>query len=108
MLTDNVQPPTPDWLLQGLDQLKKQYPRDQFEPLMKHTAIDPTSNIPVPATDANRHFPHKYLPRIKCLDCPGKVYVTAPGATVENFESHLKNRKHKEMVEARLAKEGQK
>ena len=73
---------------------------------MKHTAIDPATNMPTPATDSNHHLPHKYLPRIRCLDCPGKLYVTGPGMTVENFEQHLRNRRHKEMVEARIAQDG--
>ena len=73
---------------------------------MKHSAIDPATGLPTPANESNRHFPHKYLPRIKCLDCPGKLYTPGPGESVENFEVHLKIRKHREEVEARLAKEG--
>jgi SWI/SNF-related matrix-associated actin-dependent regulator of chromatin subfamily B member 1 len=73
---------------------------------MKHTAIDPSTNLPTPPNESNHHFPHKYVPRIRCLDCPGKLYVTGPGMTVESFEAHLKNKKHREMVEARLARDG--
>ena len=73
---------------------------------MKHCAIDPATGQPLPAIESNRHFPHKYLPRIKCLDCPGKLYTAGPGESIENFEVHLKIRKHREEVEARLAKEG--
>lgn len=35
-----------------------------------------------------------FLPRIKCLDCPGKLYNAGPDQTVNNFETHLKNRAH--------------
>ena len=73
---------------------------------MKHTAIDPNTGQPVPATEANRHFAHKYLPRIKCLDCPTKVYTPGPGESVEGFEVHLRNRKHRDEVDARVKKEG--
>jgi SWI/SNF-related matrix-associated actin-dependent regulator of chromatin subfamily B member 1 len=73
---------------------------------MKHSVIDPSTGQPVPANESNKHFPHKYLPRIKCLDCPGKLYTPGPGESVENFEVHVKIRKHREEVEARLAKEG--
>jgi SWI/SNF-related matrix-associated actin-dependent regulator of chromatin subfamily B protein 1 len=73
---------------------------------MKHSAVDPATGQPVPANESTRHLPHKYLPRIKCLDCPGKLYTPGPGEGVENFEVHLKIRKHRDEVEARLAKEG--
>lgn len=69
---------------------------------MKHTAIDPKTQKLVVANETNRAFPHKYIPRIRCVDCPGKVYM--PNA--ENFESHLKNRNHRANVDARLAKKG--
>lgn len=103
-----VQPPPPDWLLEGLDKLRsdKTYKEDKFQATMKHTAIDPTTGGPVPADERNRHFDHKYVPRIRCLDCPGKLYVTGPGPTCERFEAHLKNRKHREAVEDRLNQEG--
>ncbi len=45
----------------------------------------------------------KWLPRIRCNDCPGKLYTPGPGMTVENFEIHLKNRQHRERVDARTA-----
>ncbi|KAK5103777.1 SWI/SNF chromatin-remodeling complex subunit [Lithohypha guttulata] len=99
-------PSPPDWLLEGLEKLRVQYRDDKFQATMKHTAIDPVTGGPVPADDQNRHFDHKYVPRIRCLDCPGKLYVTGPGMTAERFEAHLKNRKHRESVEARLDQEG--
>ena len=39
-----------------------------------------------------------YVPRIKCLDCPGKLYIPGPGTGVNNFEVHLKNRIHREKL----------
>jgi SWI/SNF-related matrix-associated actin-dependent regulator of chromatin subfamily B protein 1 len=35
-----------------------------------------------------------FLPRIRCMDCPGKLYNAGPERTVSNFETHLKNRVH--------------
>ena len=71
---------------------------------MKHSAIEPMTGIPVTVTDAPKHAQYKYLPRIRCLDCPGKLYTPGPGTAVENFEVHLKNRAHREKVEARIVR----
>ncbi|KAF8497579.1 hypothetical protein F5888DRAFT_1613301 [Russula emetica] len=38
--------------------------------------------------------------RVKCLDCPGKLYI--PGDSMSNFEVHLKNRNHRARVADRL------
>ncbi|KAG8959572.1 SWI/SNF chromatin-remodeling complex subunit [Tulasnella sp. 419] len=64
--------------------------------------------------------------RIKCFDCPGKVkrsqivdgdkvlsaivsstqvYTPGPEETLTNFEVHLKNKRHRDNVNARLARE---
>jgi len=40
--------------------------------------------------------------RIKCLDCPGKLYTPGPGETLSNYEVHLKNRQHRQRVNDRL------
>ena len=40
----------------------------------------------------------KFLPRIRCNDCPGKLYTAQPGKVVEDFEVHLKNRLHRAAV----------
>ena len=72
---------------------------------MRHTAISSTSDLPLPA---RRDEPHPqgsrfmYYPRIRCLDCPGKLYTPGPGTGVENFHIHLKNRLHREKVELRV------
>lgn len=44
----------------------------------------------------------QWLPRIRCNDCPGKLYTPGPGLTVENFEVHLTNKQHRENVERRM------
>lgn len=62
----------------------------------------------------------QFLPRIRCnvsallalqlgviyadgceQDCPGKLYTAQPGRVVEDFQVHLRNRKHRESVERR-------
>ncbi|KIV95434.1 hypothetical protein, variant [Exophiala mesophila] len=97
-------PPPPDWLTNDLARLRKLYPDDRFEGLMKHTAMDPKTQKLVPSNEASKALPHKYVPRIRCLDCPGRVYMTGPGTTAESFEAHLKNRNHRIAVDARVAK----
>jgi SWI/SNF-related matrix-associated actin-dependent regulator of chromatin subfamily B protein 1 len=48
----------------------------------------------------------QFLPRIKCIDCPGKLYNAGPVHSVENFRMHLGNRQHKANVEKRIAQPG--
>lgn len=73
---------------------------------MRYTAVDTDTMQPV--VNPNSHPSHKlkslYLPRIRCHDCPGKLYTPGPGTTVDNFEVHLRNRQHKERVEERISK----
>lgn len=42
-----------------------------------------------------------YYPRIKCKDCPGKLYTPDVTLGVNNFEVHLKNRHHRDRVTKR-------
>lgn len=42
-----------------------------------------------------------FLPRIRCMDCPGKLYNAGPEQSVSNFELHLKNRVHMNNVARR-------
>ncbi|KMU77997.1 hypothetical protein CISG_06906 [Coccidioides immitis RMSCC 3703] len=78
---------------------------------MRYTAVDPQTSLPIPnaaTTHPGQKLIYKYFPRIRCHDCPGKLYTPGPALTVDNFEVHLKNRQHKERVEerhARLAKQ---
>ena len=63
--------------------------------------------VPAPnATESAENYKFWYLPRIRCHDCPGKLYTPGPEMTVGNFEVHLKNRFHREKVEQRMAREG--
>jgi len=109
-------PPPPPWLQQGLQELRDRNPGELFESTMRYVIMneryeDPKTgaisskpvrmdslapNAPLPAN-------HKayFLPRIRCMDCPGKLYNAGPEQTVNNFELHLKNRIHMENVRKR-------
>ncbi|KAI4151719.1 MAG: hypothetical protein L6R39_001961, partial [Caloplaca ligustica] len=41
------QPPPPPWLTQALQRLQQNYPHDEFEGLMRYTAVDTTTDMPV-------------------------------------------------------------
>lgn len=43
-----------------------------------------------------------WVPRIKCFDCPQKLYTAVPEDTAAKFEVHLTNSKHKAAVKERL------
>lgn len=75
---------------------------------MKHTAIrrDNNETVRAEARPAESEIKYQWLPRIKCQDCAGKVYTAGPDNAIENFEVHLKNRGHKDKVEARIKKAG--
>jgi len=109
-------PPTSPWLQQALQDLRDRNPGELFESTMRYAVMneryeDPKTgdivsrqvkldtlqpNAPLPAN-------HKayFLPRIRCIDCPGKLYNAGPEQTVNNFELHLKNRVHMENVRKR-------
>ena len=106
------QAPPPPWLQNTLQELRDKYSNDLFEAFMRYNIIDQStgqtvkvdqlkSNAPLPDT-----YKAQYLPRIRCIDCPGKLYTAGPGLTVENFEVHLKNRLHKTNVERRTGRAG--
>jgi SWI/SNF-related matrix-associated actin-dependent regulator of chromatin subfamily B member 1 len=74
---------------------------------MRYTAISKETNKPVSMDSFPQGHPpstikFQYLPRIKCKDCPGKLYPAGPGHTIDNFGSHLSFKPHKERVEARI------
>lgn len=102
-------PPPPVWLVQSLKKFKEQdtYKNDQFEGAMRYTAFDSTRDAPCPMPPPGAEIPSNvrfyWLPRIRCLDCPGKLYTPGPEMTAINFEVHLKNRQHREKVDVRLA-----
>ncbi|KAK3375188.1 SNF5-like protein [Podospora didyma] len=99
-------PPAPEWLNACLQQLQKKYPSDMFEAIMRHIAINTKTETPVQVARGAEVPPDVqfwYLPRIKCLDCPGKSYTIGPEKTVNNFEVHLKNKDHRKKVDERIA-----
>ncbi|KAI1423790.1 hypothetical protein F5Y12DRAFT_755317 [Xylaria sp. FL1777] len=102
-------PPPPAWLVSALDQFRQEdaYKNDQFEGIMRYSAVDTNTGAPYPIPQGGQptppHVRFYFLPRIRCLDCPGKLYTPGPDSSASNFEVHLKNRNHKEKVENRLA-----
>lgn len=107
-----LQAPPPSWLLDACSTLKEKYPNDQFEATMRYNIIDKNTNssIKTDQLPSNGTLPSNYkalyLPRIRCIDCPGKLYTAGPNLSVENFEVHLKNRAHRANVEKRVGKSG--
>ncbi|KAG9028270.1 SWI/SNF chromatin-remodeling complex subunit [Tulasnella sp. JGI-2019a] len=85
-------PETPDWLVRCMAALQATYQNDRFGAI-------PRPPQPTAPPGTGREW------RIKCFDCPGKVYTPGPEETLTNFEVHLKNRRHRENVAARLSKE---
>lgn len=73
---------------------------------MRYTAVSTTTDLPVsvrPDVPPVENVKYMYYPRIKCKDCPGKLYTPGPEIGVNNFEVHLKNRIHREKVEKRVS-----
>lgn len=81
---------------------------------MRYVAVDAATGEPrkldpatmavgssVPRSEVPVDVKFEWQPRIRCNDCPGKVYTAGPGVTVENFVQHLRIRQHKEKVEGR-------
>ncbi|KAK8049903.1 snf5/smarcb1/ini1 [Apiospora phragmitis] len=103
-------PPPPGWLTDALQKFKETdtYANDSFEGTMRYSAVDSITESPAPMPQPGAAVPPNirfyFLPRIRCLDCPGKLYTPGPDMSAENFLVHLKNRSHREKVEARLAK----
>ncbi|KAJ7072654.1 SNF5-domain-containing protein [Mycena amicta] len=73
----------PDWLLNCMQDMQNEWKNDKFEVICKANTTD-------------------WEWRIKCLDCPGKVYITGPDQTLSNYELHLKNRLHRQRVNERM------
>ncbi|CDZ96497.1 SWI-SNF chromatin remodeling complex, Snf5 subunit [Phaffia rhodozyma] len=83
-------PPPPSWIAIAADSLRKRYPDDNFQIIPK-----PRKNV-LPSTPVTEW-------RIKCFDCPGKVYDPGVGPELDNFVVHLNNRSHRGNVSARLS-----
>ncbi|KAH9942038.1 hypothetical protein B0H21DRAFT_824192 [Amylocystis lapponica] len=72
-------PSAPEWLNNAMQSMRSKYPHDRFEVISKKVPTAP---------------PPEW--RIKCHDCPGKLYTPGPGETLSNYEVHLKNRQHRQ------------
>ncbi|KAJ3993385.1 hypothetical protein F5050DRAFT_723799 [Lentinula boryana] len=89
----NVQsPPTsptkawpPSWLTTTMHSTQTKYPNDKFDVVWRKVGEGSEW-------------------RIKCVDCPGKLYKPGPGETLANFEVHLKNRQHRQRVDDRIGR----
>ncbi|RKF54400.1 SWI/SNF chromatin-remodeling complex subunit snf5 [Golovinomyces cichoracearum] len=102
---NSLPPQPPTWLTSGLSELLKSHPNDRFEGVMRYTAVNSATETPCAAPQSGQYvdgIKWMYLPRIRCHDCPGKLYTPGPEATVGNFEVHLKNRQHRERVDLRI------
>jgi SWI/SNF-related matrix-associated actin-dependent regulator of chromatin subfamily B protein 1 len=94
----------------ALQDLKKKYPSHLFEALMRYIVLDQKTlqlvKIDTLSTSAAlpQGYKAQYSPRIRCNDCPGKLYTAGPEHSIANFEVHLKNRQHKTNVEKRIEK----
>lgn len=74
---------------------------------MRHCAVHADTEIlavpPPPPGQAPPDIKYMFLPRIRCKDCPGKLYTPGPGESADNFSVHLKNKQHREKVTKRAA-----
>lgn len=85
----------PDWLSQACHALRLRFPLDRFEvQLRPRPAGVPTPSVPEW--------------RVRCQDCPGKLYTPGPGESLTNFEIHLRNRAHRAAVQKSVQVEGRK
>ncbi|KAF1945788.1 SNF5-domain-containing protein [Clathrospora elynae] len=115
-------PPPPPWLQQALQDLRNRNPGELFESTMRYVVMneryeDPQTKqvgpkaVKLDSLSINAPLPpnHKayFLPRIRCMDCPGKVYNAGPEQTVNNFELHLRNRVHTTNVSKRTGQPAQ-
>lgn len=90
---------TPAWLNQRLADLRVKYPDDLFELVLQNPAPNTAASKSVPTASPD---PPSSVHRIKCLDCPGRLYIPGPLMTLQNFESHLKRADHRNGVSGRL------
>jgi hypothetical protein len=93
-------PTPPSWLTSALDSLRSKYTSDRFDLRAKAPPPPPAPGAPAPPSGSGG-----VEWRIKCLDCPGKLYTPGPGESLTNFEVHIKNRVHRGAVSARVEKE---
>ncbi|KAF2031066.1 SNF5-domain-containing protein [Setomelanomma holmii] len=102
-------PPPPQWLQAALQDLRDANPGDMFESTIRYVVMNEayenpetkkieSKNVKLDNLSTSSPLPpnHKayFLPRIRCMDCPRKLYNAGPEHTVSNFALHLKNRNH--------------
>ncbi|EGO01042.1 hypothetical protein SERLA73DRAFT_179083 [Serpula lacrymans var. lacrymans S7.3] len=75
----------PPWLSEAMHEMQSRYPEDKFEAILRKATSKTAPEW-----------------RLKCLDCPGKLYTPGPGETLSNYEVHLRNRQHRQRVNSRL------
>ena len=76
---------------------------------MRYTAVSTATDLPIvlrPNEPPPPDTKYMYYPRIKCLDCPGKLYTPGPEMGVNNFEVHLKHKIHRGKVKRRVSERG--
>ncbi|KAJ7672593.1 SNF5-domain-containing protein [Mycena polygramma] len=84
----SVPPPAsspPQWLSNAMQAMQAKWRNDKFEVILRKVNSASTPEW-----------------RIKCLDCPGKLYTPGPGETLSNYEVHLRNRLHRQRVNDRM------
>ncbi|KAF5392743.1 hypothetical protein D9757_000812 [Collybiopsis confluens] len=84
--TSPTKPWPPPWLTTAIHATQTKYPNDKFDAVLRKVGEGGAAEW-----------------RIKCLDCPGKLYKPGPGEALSNFEVHLKNRQHRQRVDDRVA-----
>ncbi|KAF2772602.1 SNF5-domain-containing protein [Teratosphaeria nubilosa] len=105
---DASPPPPAPWLQESIATLRRDNAESNFEPLMRPYALETTTEKPTrnhtlePGAAAPPGIKMLWLPRIRCNDCPGKLYTALPGKVVEDFDVHLRNRTHRQAVQDRL------
>jgi SWI/SNF-related matrix-associated actin-dependent regulator of chromatin subfamily B protein 1 len=72
---------------------------------MKYSYLDPVTELVIQVDPMPEGVKHAWLPRIRCLDCPQKLYVPGPDETVQKFEAHLRFSGHRERVKVRTAEQ---
>ena len=90
-----------------METLRERHPDSEFETVMRPYAVDSTSLKTVklvvePGASPPANVKFKYMPRIRCLDCPTKLYTALPESVMDDFEVHLRNRKHRDAVQTRM------
>ncbi|KAK7683781.1 hypothetical protein QCA50_013157 [Cerrena zonata] len=83
--SSNIAPAVPGWLRLAMQEMSEKNPYFLFDIIPRVSPITQT---------------HEW--RLRCLDCPGKLYKVGPGETLDNFHIHSRNRNHRKRVNTRL------